>query len=467
MRKKWYKSLGWIVGVLILLMVSGAFAKVEFTLTGDSVVAHRMYRNLGDPASPWDSIANTWTQTNRMVLTIKVSPDLYGVARFDYDVFPNVYGISSGFGAWDAGGSVTVKAANVNFKLPGIDWPTWVRVGIQDWVIRGDAFLNVTYGPGIQVSSTSGNCRFGFGWAKLREYDETSSATARVDTAEVSASLFYGLLDYKWSKGNIGFYALTTTGEDDTPAKKIEGTIWWLGLYSDGKVGPVSYKFDFIYDTGKENSKVLGQVDYKYSGWFTRAVLTYPYDKFTFGLAGLYASGDNYEKLAKGKVKGFVLPYRSGPMGAQAESLIVGSGWEVGPGPAGDVGYTTNPFAKTKIGHNLLASEGWPGMWGLRLFSYYKANKWLTLAGQIAYWGDTSKKGDSFEQWLGAGTKDKDEDEIGWEVNVGAKIDIYKNLTLRTVFGYLFAGDAMDMKEVRGKKIDDPFAWVTTLVFTY
>lgn len=455
------RSKGWFYVLLCTLVLTTAVSvkAATFTLTGDSVIGFRTYRNLYDPSASQDHVATTWTQTNRFSLKVGISEDLYALYRLDLDVFPNVWGTEAkAVGGWDANtATAAFKAANVNFKIPGIKSPTWVRVGLNDWLIRPNVFLNVTTGPGIQVSQIcdmGGNkLTVSGGWGKIREYDEK----------KVSVNLFYGLLDYKVKGNTFGLYALTTTGEDDT--KNVSGNIWWLGLYSDGKIGPLGYNFDLIFDTGKEDAKV--GTDYKYSGWFARAVVTYPYEKFTFGLGGLYVSGDNYEKYAKGKVRGFVLPYKSGPMGPAADSLIVISGWEVGPGPAGDVGYTTNTLAKLDIGNKLLASEGWPGIWGLRLFAYYKVSPSLTLAGQICYWGDTSKKGDSLERLkLPKGVIDKDEDSIGWEVNVGAKIDIYKNLTLRTVFGYLFAGEALDCKE-SGKKMKDPFAWVTTLVFTY
>jgi hypothetical protein len=102
----------------------------------------------------------------------------------------------------------------------------------------------------------------------------------------------------------------------------------------------------------------------------------------------------------------------------------------------------------------------------VRLFADYKALQWLTLSGQVAYWGDTEKYGNALE---GVVTDKKyDDKDIGLEVNLGAKIDIYKNLAWRLVFGYLFAGSAADGKtSATGKKYDDPYAFVSTLIYTF
>lgn len=484
MRKGWFWGLAIVLGVALAVPATGA----EFLVSGDTHVSFRLYRNLFDAAPPQiagktiggtpldfgavikpEETMDTWTQTTKVKLGIKASENLSGYLEWDMDVFGGVWGGTSGFGKWNEKGDVKISRAYIDFKIPGLDHPVWTRVGIQPFAIRPNVFLNTSRGGGISFRSTynvSGNAlSLGTGWGKISEYD-----AGEYNLINTSTNLFYGLLDYKMKGMGFGFYIALVTGREAGNGKDKNGNIWWIGGYSDGKIGPMNYNLDLIFDTGQEKIKdVKPTYKNEFNGWFARAVVTYPYEKFTFGLGGLYASGDDYKKVQlKRKYSGFVLPYKADPFGPADDSLIVISGWNQSPSPAGDVGYTTNPFNSIGVGTMNLAQEGWPGIWGVRLFADYKAYDRLTLRGQVSYWGDTSKHGDSFEYpFLSSYRKDKDEDDIGFEVDLGVRIDIYKNLTLLSSFGYLWAGNAIDMKEIRGKAIEDPYAWVTTLWFTF
>ncbi len=459
MRKGLLAALAIVLGLVIAAPVFSA----DLSVTGYMGIGYRLYKNLWPEINTApDQNVDNWMQRVDLHLHLKTSDALTGKVRFYIDSFPNPWGTAmtgrNAMGTWGAEQvTVEVKEAYMDFKIPGLNAPTFVRAGVQYFDIRPFVFLTVP-GAGISLRSTcevaQGKFTVGAGWGKMRERDEVAS------DGEVGADLFYGVFDYKGKGYGLGAYIAATAGSRKDATGFEKGNIWWLGLYSDGKVGPVNYQADLIFDTGSE--KMYNAPKYKYSGWLARAVLTYPYEKANFGLGALYVSGDDANK--PNKIKGFVLPKGAETLGPASDSLIVVSGWGAGPGPMCDVGLTTNPFNFAPKGSGYLAQEGWGGIWGVRLFADYKALDWLKLAAQVAYWGDTYKNGDTFERALG--TKDKDEKSIGVEVDLGAQVSIYKNLNLYTAFGYLFKGKAVDMKE-SGKEIDNPYAFVVNLIYTF
>jgi len=490
---------GWLIGLVALLglIIAAPAMAVDLSTTGYMGIGYRAYQNVGG----WDDhVYTNWVQRFELFFHAAASKDLKGVVRFRMDSVPHPWGTANAgqnaLGRW--GGeqvTVEVKEAYLDFKIPGIECPTWLRAGVQGFLVRPEVFL-AAWGPGIsfRTSMPLADGTFGLsgGWGKIREYDEvvnrsltlfdgTSFSTIR---EQQSANLFYLAGDYKakagisgglyvaWATGEGKAISATVTGVGTLGNVQADGDIWWIGLYSDGKVGPFKYNLDVIHNTGKEKIKgYLGGTSVsdkiKYSGWLLRAVLTYPYENFNFGFGGLYVSGVNYKKWNdKGKYTGFALPFGTETMGPQGDSLIVLSGWGTGPGVVGDIGWASVPWSLARVSGMDLACRGWPGVWGVRLFADYKALNWLTLSGQVAYWGDTVKYGNAFEGPVA--DKKYDDKDIGLEVNLGAKIDIYKNLAWRLVFGYLFAGDAMDGKTAAGQKErDDPYAFVSTLIYTF
>ena len=94
--------------------------------------------------------------------------------------------------------------------------------------------------------------------------------------------------------------------------------MWWFGIYADGKAGPVNLNFDFVYDNGKVKQKniinsdgVDGSTpwfypiqDVKYEGWATRLKLDFPWEKFNFGVVGMYATGADANKTSTGGLPG-------------------------------------------------------------------------------------------------------------------------------------------------------------------
>jgi len=460
MKKAWIWSLALLLGVAL---AAPAMA-VDWSATGFTCVGFHITRNIeasvGVPSEPPYKLANysdasylatkqatiteDWDdlvkQRTRLKLTARASENLYGVTYFEIDSMAHPWGTTrtgkDAIGHWGADqAAVEVKNVYIDFRIPGIETPVWARVGVQPFAIRPNVFLYAD-GGGITGRASfdvnDGKLTLGAGWGKVIEADLQ-------EPSQYDADVYYALLDYKKKGFGFGLYGVLQYG--DARGDGDDVNLWWVGVYSDGKVGPVNYNFDFVYDGGSDDN-----TDIDYSGWLVRVVVTYAYEEFKFGLGGLYVSGDDVDDTDD--YTEFIAPYWSESAGINADSAIVIGGWGSDFAAVGDAGWH-RPAT--------IYGRDWLGIWGVRLFAEYKALDWLTLMGQVSYWGDTTDNGDSF----GSG---EDDDEIGWELAVGAHVQIYKNLKLRTAFGYLIAGDATDQGT---ESIDDPYVWVTTLAYTF
>jgi len=74
-----------------------------------------------------------------------------------------------------------------------------------------------------------------------------------------------------------------------------------------------------------------------------------------------------------------------------------------------------------------------------RLRVDYQATPRLSLAAAVNY-----MKFDEDAYWRDEAGNVKNDDDIGWELDVYAKYELYKDLTLNVAAGYLWAGDALD-----------------------
>ena len=146
-----------------------------------------------------------------------------------------------------------------------------------------------------------------------------------------------------------------------------------------------------------------------------------------------------------------------------------------------------------------LSRGGFGGTWFAKLYASMKLMPWYKVTVNALYIGDTTKNGDTFGNsvkyiqaiptrftslGIPAGTTFlRDNTDIGWEFDLINEIWIYSNLRLFVGAGYLFAGDAMDVKmnhnalgnfgsftsgSVPGnRKADNPWAIRTRLMYTF
>jgi hypothetical protein len=353
-------------------------------------------------------------------------------------------------GFWNADrGAVEVKNLYFDFGIPyfGIPVPMTVRAGIQPLAVR-PGMLIYTDGAGFTGGIDLAPVKLQPLWFKAlegRTYDADDVdiygliASANISTFTVGG---YGLYY------DMNTYPLAAVTGAATPS--FRSSMWWFGVFADGKAGPVNLNFDFIYDIGDVQPRYSGgatgtKVDYE--GWATRAKVDYPWEKFNFGVVGMYATGA--DKRATDST-GF--PGRTTPFGTQTrrvdsyvvppgseegfifgESLVVYSSW-VNRG-------TTGIHAQGSGTANNMGGIG--GTWMAKAYGSYKATPWYKVTLQGMYIGDTTDHGDTLGTAVRIGTIPRDGDSIGWEFNLINEFQLYKNLSFVVGYGYLFAGSAL------------------------
>jgi hypothetical protein len=418
-------------------------------------------------------------------------------------------------GSWATDQSaVEVKNVYFDVGLPyfGIPVPMTVRVGAQPFGVRPTMLL-YTDGMGITGGIKADPVMIIPMWAKMLEGGDAAAddadmyglhVNAKVGTFTVGAyGLYYNMNTYPlqymtgvvWTPltGTVGgvvpstgsSYGLTVPGTQ-------RADFWWFGAYMDGKAGPVDLNFDFVYDTGKERQKAktfgLYAPSVTYSGWASRLRLDFPWEKFNFGAVGMYATGADLRKTSAGGFAGDTVanPVAGKPTYARrVGSYIVPPGSEQSPASGGlnDSLVMYSCFNAQADGGTGIANRGnyqqvtsgaYGGTWFAKLYGSIKLVPWYKVTLQGLYIGDTSSHGNTLgtarKYPTTASTLLRDDKTMGWEFDLINEIDIYKNLKGFVGFGYLFAGDAMDVynsARLSNFSPQNPWNITTRLLYTF
>ena len=122
-----------------------------------------------------------------------------------------------------------------------------------------------------------------------------------------------------------------------------------------------------------------------------------------------------------------------------------------------------------------LSPGAFGGTWFAKLYGSVKATPWWKVTFQGLYIGDTTKHGNTlgsaFKYPHAAIAMLRDDKDIGWELNLINEFQIYNNLRFFVGFGYLFAGDALDVGRTTAggtnREIANPWALRTRLQYTF
>jgi hypothetical protein len=260
--------------------------------------------------------------------------------------------------------------------------------------------------------------------------------------------------------------------------------MWWFGAYADGKAGPVNLNLDFVYDYGSVDERLSQNVhNVDYRGWATRLKVDYPWEKFNFGVVGMYATGTDTRRTSSSglpgtltaglpgaaggrqstRVSSYVTPPGAEQSSADQESIVV---YSMENGAAGGYG----------IGHMIsyaqMSRGGFGGTWFTKLYGSMKLTPWYKFTLQGLYIGDTTIHGNTLGnaiKYRGASLL-RDDNSIGFEVDFMHDIQIYNNLRFWIGWGYLFAGNALDVNSA-GTGVNhsaaNPWAFRTRLMYTF
>ncbi len=483
-----------ILGLLIMAFSATVYAqpKLDFKASGSFTMDTFWHQNVpslnwnssggpnifGAPAAFSTPDAQAWNRPNAWVeseahlkFDAIMGKELSGTIVFE--IGSNRWG-ETGSGGDQMGGwttdrtAVQVKHCYFDVALPyfGIPVPISMRFGAQELAMRPFVFLS-NDGAGITGTIKVDPVNVDVYWFKAIE--GVDWAADDVDVYGLHANTKIGPV----TAGGYGFYYNMNTFPLDA-AQDYRADMLWLGVYADGKAGPVDINFDFIYDTGKvQNRAVPSYSDVKYRGWMTKVKIDYPIEVFNFGVQGLYGSGADRNKtdaagLANGtntKVGSYVVPPASeaGPASWYASSSSVMLSLHADS--SGGIGFANN------INYGQMGRGPAGGIWWAKLYGSYKATPWYKVTLQGLYIGDTTKNGNTIGTAHAATASGyRDDNSIGWELDLINDIEVYKNLTFNIAAGLLIPGDALAMwNSATGTndKFSTPWAFSTNLTYSF
>jgi hypothetical protein len=521
-----------LAGLLILAFCATAYAqevKLDFRASGSidaqthlsvnvpplrGVAAPAIYNSLpadyssfvtGRQTAALNKKVSYWDSRFSLRFEAAMGKELTGVLQFEID--STRWGNSQGgirpgseahaVGVWSTDrAAIEIKYMYFDVGLPyfGIPVPMNVRLGAQPMAIR-PAFFAATDGMGvsggIKIDPVNINPFYfkpaeGYDWANDDADIYGLQVNAKVGTFTVGGyGVFYNMNNYPMT--DQPFLTAGVPGLSVSYVRGVnEASFWWLGLYADGKVGPVDINFDAGYDVGKVRapSNVAAE-SVVYAGWASRLKVDFPWEKLNFGVVGMYASGSDANKTSSTglpgsltanstnstRVNGWMVPVGSEIGASNGESAVY---YNMEPGASGGQGIAANH------NYNQHSKGAFGGTWFAKLYGSYKITPWYKITLQGLYIGDTTKSGNTIgnaRRYVGSNFTAvqngylRDDKFIGVELDLLNEIQIYKNLTFRVFGGYLFAGNALDLWSssfgTGNFEMKNPWAVRTRLIYTF
>ncbi len=420
-----------------------------------------------------------WTSRMRLQFDAVMDKNLSGTIFFEADStrWGDITGGQGGklresgsFGFWSADRvALEIKNVYIDFGLPyiGIPVPMTFRVGLQPLAIRPNMFV-YTDGIGIAASAkVIDMVNLQFLYFKALEGKDWSADDVTVWGGQVNAkiqaftiggyALHYNMNSYPFT---VGAALNTTLAGVSSLFGLVTGTFqsamtWW-GVYADGKAGPVNFNFDFILDHGKaeERNNLGAAPDVKYIGWASRAKIDFPWEKFNFGVVGMYASGADAKKTSASGLPGTSTAFDSTTLSTKNKAFVVPPGSEEGPifqeGMVvyGSIFGVSEPMGiGNNANYNALSRGAIGGTAMAKLYASVKAVPWYKITLQGLYVWDTTKNGNTFGNAVNTTGFLRNDKNVGFELDLINDINIYKNLTFSFGGGYLWAGDALDLRD--------------------
>ena len=482
-----------ILGLLIMAFSATVYAqpKLEFKASGSINMITNWYQNvptifggatifgMNPNFNAVDALAwnrkNAWVDSRGSInFDFLMGKELGGRLAFEIDStrWGDLAGDRGTAGYWTTDRSaVEVKHLYFDVAIPyfGIPVPMNMRFGQQPLAVRPFIFL-ANDGSGITTTIKVDPATINVYWFKALEGRDAAGArdwTADdVDVYGLQASAAIGPV----TAGGYGFFYNMNSYTLGSASWKAD--MWWLGVYADGKVGPVNLNFDFIYDRGKVEDRINRTWDdAKYRGWMTKAKIDFPWEMFNFGVQGLYGSGADMNQTAANG-----LP--RGAFNTKVQSFVVPPGSEAGPASSNDSSVMLSVHAGSAGGLGFANNLNWGslnrgpvgGIWWAKLYGSVKPTPWYKVTLQGLYIGDTTSHGNT----LGTARKSdgatrRDDKGIGWELDLINEFNVYANLKFDVAAGILFPGDALAMWDgvSDNEKFRKPWAFTTRLTYSF
>jgi hypothetical protein len=404
-------------------------------------------------------------------------------------------GVRGNVGFWTADrNAVEIKNLYIDVSLPyfGIPAPMQARVGIQPLGVRPHIFM-ITDGAGITGAVKIDPVMINLQWAKAVEGREATSDDVDVYGINVNAKLgpvTPGLFLFNWNMNSYPLQAAALLPNYMATAPD-RANFWWIGAYLDGKLGPLDVNFDFVYDWGTVKARenfwgILAQDKVKYRGFATQLKLNFPWEKFNFGVLGMYASGADMRKTGRTGLPGEAVADGGAAVGQARKvgSYVIPPGSEEWAAWGESMIFSNNYITATALPLGMWPSLGtYPlavnrgaigGTWVGKFYANVMVTPWYKVTLQGLYIGDTTKHGNTLGDAVKVTGRLRDDKSIGFELDLMQDIQIYKNLKWSIGAGILFAGDALDQKvglaavaPFRNDSPRDPWIFATKLRYDF
>jgi hypothetical protein len=240
----------------------------------------------------WNKTAAYVEQRGRLRFDAIMGKELSGTIFFEMD--SRTWGDDLGqnrnqVGPWGADrAGLEIKNLYFDVAVPYIPVPITFRAGIQPFGIRSNMFW-YNDGAGVTVAAKLDPVQITGYWMKGMEGRIANTSddidvyglqlSAKIDAITVGGYGFYfNMRQYPVGSVTNG----TAYGTSALDSNQMQ--IWWLGLYADGKLGPVVMNFDFIYDNGKQKHKFQLYEDVKYRGYASRLKIDFPWEMLAWSV---------------------------------------------------------------------------------------------------------------------------------------------------------------------------------------
>lgn len=441
----------------------------------------------------WNRNVSFWEERMRLIFNLAMDKSLSGTVGFELDSQRMGEGPAAGtvgMGQWNSDAKeVEIMYAFITCGLPyiGIPIPMTVRAGVQPLATRPNVFL---YTDGPAITGTLNIAPVLIGLTVAKPFEGKDATADDIDVYGLTASAKFGTISlggygYWYKMGTYSldplFYSMTYGVSNQNSAN-----MFWIGLYSDGKIGPIDYNFDAVMDTGKVKHRSAYAVPLpagadskvKYTGFAGQLKVTFPWEKFAFGALGMYATGADLNKTSRygipgdatanplygyaRKVGAYVIPPGSEEWAIWGEAMVFNNNYITG---------TALPVSMTPVGQygNNMTRGAIGGTWVAQAFASVSPVPWYKVTLKGMYIGDTTKHGNTLGDAakLGFGAY-RDDKSIGWEFDLLNDIKIYNNLTWSFGGGILFAGKAMDQYNgVTNSSPNSPWIIATKLRYDF
>jgi hypothetical protein len=337
-----------------------------------------------------------------------------------------------------------VRWAYADVQMPWVERAARFKLGLQPFTVNKYQWQETA--AGVSFNSTiSDDLDYELAWMRGAEYDKTA-ANSDDDDDRTDLDAFLVRLNMKPGGVKSGVFVNYQGYDSDGNIASLDSRDWEVKLFSRGNNPQIDFdlwslgtdgtldfnaffvNWDLIYQTGEFSDVAFTEFgsgagasgDFDMSAYFIHVDAGAKVNSLKFTYTFWYASGDDdptdddFEAFISTDVD-------------ITDSIALFEG-----NYADDNYFTERPYLADK------------GFIMNRLGIDCKTTETLTLGGALMY----MMTAEDFEYTAAATGASVSEDELGWEIDAYIKYMLFPNTEVAFSFGYLFAGDALDVYEV-------------------